>query len=117
MTKEQFIAAQVEMISSPWYQFIWNYDPVPTLGKVTCPVLALNGEKDLQVTPKQNLTAIGNALKKGGNTNVTIKELPDLNHFFQECETGLPTEYATNEQTFSPTALAEISNWILKQVK
>jgi len=117
MTKEEYIVAQIERFSSPWWQFILRYDPAPTLQKVTCPVLALNGEKDLQVPPQENLTAIGNALKKGGNTNVTIKELPNLNHFFQECTTGSPAEYAAIEQTFSPTALTEISNWILKQVK
>jgi len=117
MTKEQFIAGQIEMISSPAYQFIWNYDPAPILEKVTCPVLALNGEKDSQVAPKENLKAISNALKAGGNISVTLKELPNLNHFFQESETGSPAEYAVIEQTFSPSASTEISNWILKQVK
>ena len=117
ITKEQFLAGQIEFISSPSYQFIWTYDPAPTLEKVSCPVLALNGEKDLQVLPKENLEAISNALKKGNNENVTIKELPNLNHFFQESKTGSPVEYASIEQTFSPTALEEISNWILKQVK
>jgi pimeloyl-ACP methyl ester carboxylesterase len=117
MTKEQFVAMQTEMIASPGYQFIWNYDPTPTLEKVTCPVLALNGEKDVQVAPQENLAAISDALKTGANANVTIKELPNLNHFFQESETGSPTEYATMEQTFSPVALAEMWDWISKQVK
>lgn len=117
MTKEQYIAAHIDRLSSPWDHFLWNYDPTPTLEKVTCPVLALNGEKDLQVPPEENLSAIGDALEKGGNKDVTIKELANLNHFFQECESGSPAEYATIEQTFSPTALAEISDWILEQVK
>jgi uncharacterized protein len=117
ITKAQFVADQTDMIASPGYQFIWNYDPVPFLEKVICPVLALNGEKDLQVAPKENLAGISDALKKGGNTNVTTKVLPNLNHFFQECETGSPAEYATIDQTFSPIALAELTNWILKQVK
>jgi pimeloyl-ACP methyl ester carboxylesterase len=115
MTKEQFVAAQIDEITSPWFIFFLNYDPVPTLEKVTCPVLALNGEKDVQVPSQENLTAISNALKKGGNDNVTIKELPKLNHFFQECKTCSLSEYATIDQTFSPIALAEISDWILKQ--
>ena len=85
--------------------------------KVSCAVLAVNGQKDLQVPPKENLTAISNALKKGGNKNVTIKEFPNLNHLFQECTTGSPSEYATIEQTFSPTALDEITKWILAQTK
>jgi pimeloyl-ACP methyl ester carboxylesterase len=117
ITKEQFIAGQIKFITSPAYQFIWNYDPAPILEKVSCPVLALHGEKDLQVLPKENLEAISDALKNGNNENVTIKELPNLNHFFQECKTGSPVEFASIEQTFSPTALEEISVWLLKQVK
>jgi pimeloyl-ACP methyl ester carboxylesterase len=117
VTKEQFISGRIEMLSTPWFQYFFNYDPAPTLEKVTCPVLALNGEKDVQVPSKENLAAIGAALKKGGNDKVTIKELPNLNHLFQECKTGMVDEYATIDQTFSPVALDEISTWILKQVK
>lgn len=115
MTKEEFVAAQIDEITSPWFIYFLNYDPATTLEKVTCPVLALNGEKDVQVPSQENLTAISNALKKGGNKNITIKELPNLNHFFQECKTCSLSEYATIDQTFSPIALTEISNWILKQ--
>jgi hypothetical protein len=117
MTKDEFISMQITQISSPWMQYFIKYNPKATLEKVKCPVLALNGEKDLQVPSKVNLNAIKTALKKGGNQKVTVKELPNLNHLFQECETGSPSEYATIEQTFSPIALVEISSWILKQVK
>jgi uncharacterized protein len=115
MTREQFFAAGIDNLTSPWVIYLLNYDPAPTLEKVTCPVLALNGAKDAQVPSQENLTAIGIALKKGGNENVTIKELPNLNHFFQECQTCSLMEYATIDQTFSPVALAEISNWVLQQ--
>jgi fermentation-respiration switch protein FrsA (DUF1100 family) len=94
-----------------------KYDPAPTLEKVKCPVLAVNGEKDLQVPPKENLTAIKNALTKGGNMNVTAIEFPNLNHLFQECETGSPVEYSIIEQTFSPVALSEITKWIKTQTE
>tara|TARA_B100000809_G_C15051878_1_gene499199 strand:- start:34 stop:1176 length:1143 start_codon:yes stop_codon:yes gene_type:complete len=104
-------------LSSASFISLLNYNPVAILKKVTCPVLALNGEKDTQVTPKENLTGINSSLMKGGNTNVTIKEIPNLNHFFQECKTGSPIEYKTIEQTFSPIALKEISDWILEKVK
>ena len=93
-------------------QYFIKYDPSPTLEKVKCPVMALNGEKDLQVPPKENLGAIKTAFTKGGNKKATIIELPNLNHLFQECKTGSPTEYATIEQTISPTALVEIVNWL-----
>jgi len=112
MSDSDFVKPQVDQITSPWMQFFIRYDPAPTLEKVKCKVLALNGEKDLQVPPKQNLPAIQAALNKGGNKKVTTKELPNLNHLFQECKTGAPSEYAQIEQTFSPAALEEINRWI-----
>ncbi|WP_439489661.1 alpha/beta hydrolase family protein [Algoriphagus sp.] len=117
MSREEIVSTQSDKWSSEWFRNFLKYDPASILEKVTCPVLALNGEKDLVVTPKENLSGIINALKKGGNSRVTVKELPNLNHLFQNCETGSPAEYATIEETFSPDALKEISDWILKQVR
>lgn len=117
MSDEDFVKLQVEQIANPWMQYFIKYNPALALEKVKCPVLAINGEKDLQVPPKENLEAIKKALTKGGNKKVTTKELPNLNHLFQECKTGSPDEYATIEQTLSPTALTEILNWIKMQSK
>ncbi len=96
------------------YTFI-RTNPQDYLSKVTCPVLALNGSKDLQVLPKLNLKGIESALKKANNNDVTITELEGLNHLFQTAETGLITEYGTIEETFSPTALVIIKDWILER--
>lgn len=115
MTEEEFVKLQVQQIATPWMHYFIKYNPAPALEKVKCPVLALNGEKDLQVPPKENLAAIKAALSKGGNKKVTAIELPNLNHLFQECVTGSPQEYATIEQTFAPVALTEITNWIKTQ--
>lgn len=112
MTKDAFISMQVNDWTSPSMQYFIKFDPAPTLEKVRCPMLAVNGEKDVQVSPKENLTGIKNAIKKGGNKNVTIIEFPNLNHLFQECITGSPSEYGTIEQTFSPRVLEEITKWI-----
>lgn len=117
MSDDDLVKLQVNQIANPWMHYFIKYDPASTLEKVKCPVLALNGEKDLQVPPKENLEAIKKALAKGGNKKVTTKELPNLNHLFQECKTGSPNEYATIEQTFSPTALTEILKWIQVQTK
>ncbi len=117
MTKDQFVAMQVNQITSPWMQYFIKYDPQPALEKVKCPVLAVNGEKDLQVPPKEDLAAIKNALEKGKNKKVTTIEFPNLNHLFQECTTGSPSEYAGIEQTFSPAALEQITKWVVKQTK
>ena len=117
MSDTDFIRSIESQLLTPWMQYFIKYDPQPILEKVKCPVLALNGEKDLQVPPKENLEAIKNALVKGGNTKVTAKELSGLNHLFQEAITGAPSEYATIEQTFSPIALEEIKKWIDLQTK
>ncbi|NLJ80926.1 MAG: prolyl oligopeptidase family serine peptidase, partial [Firmicutes bacterium] len=108
---------QLAQITSPWFRFFQTYDPLPALTKVTCPVLALNGSKDLQVPPKENLAKIEEALKQGGNENYKIVELPDLNHLFQTAETGLPNEYILIEETISPIALEIMGDWILGQTK
>ncbi|MBU1718537.1 MAG: alpha/beta hydrolase [Bacteroidetes bacterium] len=114
---EEVIEQQMQVLLSPWMMFFLKHDPAPVLKNVKCPVLALNGEKDLQVPPKINLDAISNALAQGKNKSVTTKILPGMNHLFQECETGSPDEYEKIEQTFSPVALAEIAIWITGQVK
>ena len=114
---EDYLKAQLQSLLSPWFHFFLTYDPQPTLSKVKCPVLAINGEKDLQVPPKENLSAIKEALQTGGNENFIIKELPGLNHLFQTAQTGAPAEYAKIEETISPIALKIISDWILQQAK
>jgi hypothetical protein len=80
---------------------------------VQCPVLALIGEKDLQVPPKEDLAEIARALKKRGNARVTTKELPGLNYLFQTCKTGSVAEYSEIKETIAPEALKVIGDWIV----
>lgn len=94
-----------------WFRYFIMTNPSTFWKKVKCPVLALNGDKDLQVAAGENLPAIKKALKR--NKSVKIVLLPGLNHLFQHCKTGLPAEYNTIEETFSPEALKIISDWIL----
>jgi len=96
-----------------WFRYFIVTDPAIFWKKVECPVLALNGEKDLQVAARENLPAIEKALKSSGNKYVKTVKLPELNHLFQHCKTGLPAEYSSIEETFSPDALKIISDWIL----
>ena len=114
---EAYVESQLRNILSPWFRHFLTYDPRPTLMKVKCPVLAIIGEKDLQVPPKENLRALEEALAAGGNTNYTIRELPSLNHLFQTAETGAVSEYAKIEETISPTALEMIGDWILERTR
>jgi uncharacterized protein len=111
------IKSQLVALTKPWFQFFIRFDPASALSKVRCPVLALNGTKDLQVIAKQNLPAIEKALKDGGNTESKIIPLDGLNHLFQHAKTGAASEYATNTETFSPEALKIIGDWIAARTK
>jgi pimeloyl-ACP methyl ester carboxylesterase len=108
------VQSQLRLLVSPWFRYYLDYDPVPALQKTMCPVLALNGEKDLQVPPKENLAKIQKALQDGGNKDFQTTELPGLNHLFQHGPTGSPTEYGGIEETIAPEALTAVSDWVLK---
>jgi fermentation-respiration switch protein FrsA (DUF1100 family) len=114
---EGAIQAATAQMLSPWFRFFLTYDPAPALREVRVPVLAVWGEKDLQVPPAQNLPVVEAALKAGGNTHYTVKELPGLNHLLQTATTGSPTEYTQIEETISPAALQLIADWILANAK
>ena len=107
-------AAQAQMgaLTTPWFKVFLFHDPRPVLAQVKCPVLALNGELDLQVPCKENLNAIRKALEDAGHKQHTIKAFPKLNHLFQTCTTGAPTEYGKIEETFSPDVLKTMGDWI-----
>jgi alpha/beta superfamily hydrolase len=111
-----FIESQLKTSLQPWSRYFLQYNPADEIERLLIPVLSLNGSKDTQVNAKINQEGIRNALIKGGNKDYKILELENLNHFFQECITGKMDEYRKIEQTFSPTALLEISNWILKRI-
>lgn len=114
---DEIFKKQAQSILSPWFKYFLTYNPEPTLEKVKVPVLAINGSNDLQVPPKQNLPVIKEALKKGGNKDFKVIELPKLNHLFQTSETGSPLEYSKIEETISPEALKVIGDWILAHTK
>ncbi|RME67501.1 MAG: alpha/beta fold hydrolase, partial [Verrucomicrobia bacterium] len=90
---DAMLEAQVKRLTSPWFRRLLAFDPHPWLARVRCPVLAVNGKKDLQVAWEENLEGIRCGLEAGGNRDVTIRALPGLNHLFQQCTTGLPSEY------------------------
>jgi pimeloyl-ACP methyl ester carboxylesterase len=112
---EMAVKSVMPMYKTPWYRFFIMFDPQPVLKNVKVPVLALNGEHDLQVAWKENLDLIAAALKAGGNGDVTIKAFPKLNHLFQTSPTGLLSEYNKIEETISPEVLKTISDWILSR--
>jgi pimeloyl-ACP methyl ester carboxylesterase len=103
--------------ATKWCEYISSLDPRTIIDKISCPVLALNGKKDIQVLAETNLSAIENSLAKGGNKNYEVHYLENLNHLFQNCETGFRDEYAIIEETFSREAMTLISDWIQNNIK
>ncbi|MES2808371.1 MAG: alpha/beta hydrolase [Bacteroidota bacterium] len=96
----------------PWTRYLNNYDPATTLTKITVPVLALNGEKDILVSAKENLAGFNTLLTQAGNKNFKTISMPGLNHLFQHANTGEVTEYIAIEETISPEVLDIITKWI-----
>jgi pimeloyl-ACP methyl ester carboxylesterase len=110
--RKKAIDAGLDALNTAWSRFFLTYDPYPALVKLKCPVLALNGGKDLQVSSKENLAAIEKALTEGGNKKFETMELENLNHLFQTAGTGSVEEYAQIEETISPQVLEILSTWI-----
>lgn len=110
MSEDEFIDREIKFYTDNWTQFYIRYNPERALEKLNIPFLALFGGKDLQVPPMENAQILERLAKDKKNFQVTI--IPNLNHLFQECETGSPREYKKIEQTVSPIALNKIANWI-----
>jgi pimeloyl-ACP methyl ester carboxylesterase len=107
---------QVAVELRPWLRYFYHTDPAVYLQQVKCPVLALNGSKDVQVDAEQNIPAIRAALLKGGNKDVEAGIVPGLNHLFQHAGTGEINEYALIEESFAPEVLERMGEWISKHV-
>ena len=109
---EELTEQTVGQMTSPWMYYFLKYDPTEAIVKTNCPALLLNGSKDLQVIASQNLPGYEKIISEHGKTNLTLRELPDLNHLFQHCETGSPNEYYEIEETISPEVLEMIVEFV-----
>lgn len=114
---ESSIRTLMPMFRMPWFRYFITFEPALVLRRVKVPVLALNGELDLQVAWKENLDLIAAALKAAKNKDYTVKAFPRLNHLFQTATTGLPSEYGKIEETMSPEVLHTMSDWIMQRAK
>ncbi len=114
--EKKFINEFVGFYNNRWYNSFMKFNPQPYLEKLSCKVLAINGDKDIQVVSSQNLPAIQTALEKSKSKVYTVKEFSGLNHLFQHCKTCSTEEYGTLEETFAPEVLQYITDWMDKNV-
>jgi alpha/beta superfamily hydrolase len=106
----------VEAFRGKWFKYFLSFDPQPFLIQMNCKVLALNGDKDIQVIADSNLRGIESSLKKSKSKKITVQKLPGLNHLFQRCWTCTLQEYAELHETISPAVLKIINDWLKNNV-
>lgn len=109
--KQNYMAV-VSQIGMPYMKHFISLDMRPHLGRITCPVMALNGTKDLQVDSQKNLEALREGLP-ANDINV-IESIDGLNHLFQHCQTGNVSEYRDLEETFAPEVLEMMAEWLVR---
>jgi uncharacterized protein len=100
-----------------WRFDFLHFDPAPYQRKIQVPVLAISGAKDSQVFVEKELEAMRTGLQAGGNSNFESVVMPNVNHFMQTAKEGSYDELYTLEETFSPTGLQKIGDWLEKQSK
>ncbi len=114
-SKIAFINSFAAQLSSPWFNYFMRMEPAQYLKNIHCALLALNGDKDIQVAASPNLEAIRKTMLEQTVKTFKVQSLPGLNHLFQHCNTCSVDEYGELEETFAPEALELITNWI-KQI-
>jgi pimeloyl-ACP methyl ester carboxylesterase len=108
------LADQVRLMATPWFRDYLDFDPVPVLEKIKCPVLALNGDRDLQVDADQSVPLLRQAYEKSGNKDFTVMEIDGVNHLFQKAQSGSPALYGAIEETMAPEVQKAISEWVAR---
>lgn len=108
----QNLSAVMRQLSMPYLKHFVTLDVRPLLGVISCPVLALNGTKDMQVEAESNLRALRSGLPD--NPCNKFETVEGVNHMFQHCQTGMTTEYRDIEETFAPEVLETLVEWLSK---
>ena len=103
-------AASIQQLVSPWFYTFIHFDPKAYVRKMRCPVLAIGGEKDLQVDVKANNALFAKYLRK--NPQHRFESITGANHLLQPCITGSPNEYGDIEETMKPEVLDIITEWL-----
>lgn len=96
--------------NTPWMKYFLDLDMAPYVKATKCPVLALGGDKDMNVPVSINVPALKQYLPK--NKRNVIKTYPGLSHLFQHSATGSPQEAVNIEETIAPEVLNDIAAWI-----
>jgi uncharacterized protein len=105
----------ITTLNSAWYRFYLKTDSLQFLSKVTVPVLAIHGDLDFFIMTTTALPKMKQGLIMAGNQDVTIIEIPNQNHWFQECKTGALSEYSSIQETMAASTLKLMTDWIISK--
>ena len=108
------LEAQLRLMTTPWFREYLDFDPAPLIAKIKCPVLALNGDRDLQVDADQTVPLLRQAYEKSGNKDFTVLQIQGVNHLFQKAQSGSPALYGAIEETMAPEVQNASSGWLAK---
>jgi len=114
---KQAVEMKIQALNGAWFRFFLTFEPEDYLKRVDCPVLALFGEKDVQVLALVNSKALEKIINKHNRKDWHIKVYPDKNHLFQNATKGTIMEYAIIEETIGEDVLGDIVGWIKKRIK
>jgi len=95
----------VSYLEAEPFQFLLTYDPLSSVRNLGIPILAIYGEKDVQVPATENIRLLN-------FESVSIIIIEDGNHLFQSADSGLPSEYSTLEKAFAPGFIEGIVGWL-----
>jgi pimeloyl-ACP methyl ester carboxylesterase len=108
-----YVSQSINQLYVPWFRYFLQYDPAPALERSKCQVLAMYGEKDIQVIPSQNSEPMKRILSKSRKAGeFRVVEMKGLNHLFQKCNSCSLAEYGELTETFSEEALRVITDWL-----
>jgi uncharacterized protein len=108
------LQAQIRLMTTPWFRQYLDFDPAPLIEQIKCPVLVLNGDRDLQVDANDTVPLLRQAYEKSGNKDFTVMEIEGVNHLFQKAQSGSPALYGAIEETIAPEVLNAIGSWLAK---
>jgi uncharacterized protein len=108
------LQAQIRLMTTPWFRQYLDFDPAPLMEQIKCPVLALNGDRDLQVDANDTVPLLRQAYFKSGNKDFTVMEIEGVNHLFQKAQSGSPALYGAIEETIAPEVLNAVGSWLAK---
>ncbi|WP_282637994.1 alpha/beta hydrolase family protein [Sphingobacterium thalpophilum] len=94
----------------PWFRTFLRIDPAYYLKQLRVPIFASFGGKDVQVPANENIYALQRL--RLNTTDVMIKDYPNLNHVFQQAETGKIEEYFENSESFNEQLMDDLTHWL-----